>query len=64
MNPVRSIVVVFLFLMNTSVWAAENAGGAWTDPEVLKATLAIGMTDEQKPKFGRKFTMRSIPPVF
>ncbi len=56
MNPVRSIVIVFLFLVNTSVWAAENAGGAWTDPEVLKAALAIGMTDEQKPKFGTGIT--------
>lgn len=56
MNSARLSVVVFLVLMNTGVSAAENSGGAWTDPEVLKAALAIGMTDEQKPKFGNGIT--------
>jgi hypothetical protein len=56
MNPLKSSVLVFLVVMNTSVWAAENSGGAWTHPEVLKAALAIGMTDEQKPKFGNGIT--------
>jgi len=56
MNAVRSGVLVFLVVLNTSVWAEENSGGAWTDPEVLKAALAIGMTDEQKPKFGAGIT--------
>lgn len=56
MNPVRLGAILCLVLMSAGVGAADNPGGAWTDPEVLKAALAIGMTDEQKPKFGNSIT--------
>ncbi len=48
----RLIAFALLALVNASALAAESQGGPWTDPEVLKAALAIDMTDEQKPKFG------------
>lgn len=56
MNLVRLSAIVLLVLMHAGVRAAENPGGAWADPEVLKAALAIDMTDEQKPKFGSGIT--------
>jgi len=56
MNRAKLIAFALLALVNASVLAADGQGGAWTDPEVLKAALAIGMTDEQKPKFGEGVT--------
>lgn len=56
MNRAKLGALVLMVLACTSTRAADNPGGAWTDPEVLKAALAIGMTEEQKPKFGNGIT--------
>ncbi len=51
------IIVVFLFLLVLSpiTWGAEPRP-AFLQPEVLKAAVAINLTDEQKPQFQQTLT--------
>lgn len=44
-----------LLILSLSVWAAEPRP-AFMQPEVLKAAIAINMTDEQKPQFQQALT--------
>ena len=50
----RSLVrrcVFMVLLLGQGALAAELPAGPWSEPEVLKAGLAIGMTEVQQPKF-------------
>ena len=55
MNYLRTILALAALLCGASTFAAEQQP-AFLQPEVLKAALAINMTDEQKPQFQQALT--------
>ena len=52
----RGVLLATLALVGTSGWAAEQPKPAFAQPEVLKAAMAINLTDEQKPQFQAALT--------
>jgi len=47
----KGAAVLLACLFSHAAYAAEIPQGPWAHPEVLKAALGIGMSDEQQPKF-------------
>ncbi len=47
----RQILLVVLMVFSSAALAAEQPRPPWLDTDVLKAALAMELTDEQKPQF-------------